>query len=212
MAMPKPQTQHPLSTMAKGKRGGGGGGDADEQQQKVQAVLLADSFNTNFRPISYEMPKVRECCHATALLYMPGVPAIVDILRCVSYCDRPHLVLNSFIVPCARRATKKLATQALNPVSEPPLVAQPQRTTLTLLLCRPLFICCLHAPSVGAVPVGSHANDRLHAGAAGQQWCGGSLCVLRKPCGSAQRLPECLLLEPAHGDQVGELTRPAYGV
>ncbi|KAG5182444.1 nucleotide-diphospho-sugar transferase [Tribonema minus] len=45
--------------MAKGKaKGGGDEHQQQDDQQKVQAVLLADSFNTNFRPISYEMPKV----------------------------------------------------------------------------------------------------------------------------------------------------------
>lgn len=48
--------------MAKGKgerKGGGGGSAAEvEQEQKLQAILLADSFNTNFRPISSDMPKV----------------------------------------------------------------------------------------------------------------------------------------------------------
>lgn len=47
--------------MAKGKsdkKAGGGGGVEDEQEQKLQAILLADSFNTNFRPISSDMPKV----------------------------------------------------------------------------------------------------------------------------------------------------------
>lgn len=46
--------------MAKGKGEKKGGGAADEEQeQKLQAILLADSFNTNFRPISSDMPKVR---------------------------------------------------------------------------------------------------------------------------------------------------------
>lgn len=48
--------------MAKGKgernKGGGGGAAEEEQEQKLQAILLADSFNTNFRPISSDMPKV----------------------------------------------------------------------------------------------------------------------------------------------------------
>ena len=46
--------------MAKGKGERKGGGAAEEEQeQKLQAILLADSFNTNFRPISSDMPKVR---------------------------------------------------------------------------------------------------------------------------------------------------------
>ncbi|CAB1104374.1 unnamed protein product [Ectocarpus sp. CCAP 1310/34] len=36
----------------------GGGAAVEEQEQKLQAILLADSFNTNFRPISSDMPKV----------------------------------------------------------------------------------------------------------------------------------------------------------
>lgn len=46
--------------MAKGKaeRKSGGGAQEMEQEQKLQAILLADSFNTNFRPISNDMPKV----------------------------------------------------------------------------------------------------------------------------------------------------------
>lgn len=45
--------------MAKGKsEKKGGGAPEDEQEQKLQAILLADSFNTNFRPISSDMPKV----------------------------------------------------------------------------------------------------------------------------------------------------------
>lgn len=50
--------------MAKGKgerKGGGGGAPEEEQEQKLQAILLADSFNTNFRPISSDIPKVRMC-------------------------------------------------------------------------------------------------------------------------------------------------------
>lgn len=50
--------------MAKGKgerKGGGGGAPEEEQEQKLQAILLADSFNTNFRPISSDTPKVGAC-------------------------------------------------------------------------------------------------------------------------------------------------------
>lgn len=49
------------SVMAKGKgeKKGGGAAAEEEQEQKLQAILLADSFNTNFRPISSDMPKVR---------------------------------------------------------------------------------------------------------------------------------------------------------
>lgn len=48
-----------LGNMAKGKGDRKGGGAAEEEQeQKLQAILLADSFNTNFRPISSDMPKV----------------------------------------------------------------------------------------------------------------------------------------------------------
>ena len=53
--------------MAKGKvdkKAGGSGSAEDEQEQKLQAILLADSFNTNFRPISSDMPKV---CSLTTL-------------------------------------------------------------------------------------------------------------------------------------------------
>ncbi|CAN0204491.1 unnamed protein product, partial [Ectocarpus fasciculatus] len=47
------------STMPKGTGERRGGGAAvEEQEQKLQAILLADSFNTNFRPISSDMPKV----------------------------------------------------------------------------------------------------------------------------------------------------------
>lgn len=48
------------SSMAKGKadkKAGGSGGAEDEQEQKLQAILLADSFNTNFRPVSSDIPK-----------------------------------------------------------------------------------------------------------------------------------------------------------
>lgn len=38
----------------------GGGAAVEEQEQKLQAILLADSFNTNFRPISSDMPKVSD--------------------------------------------------------------------------------------------------------------------------------------------------------
>jgi hypothetical protein len=44
--------------MAKGKAKRDGADGQAQDQQKVQAILLADSFNTNFRPISYEVPKV----------------------------------------------------------------------------------------------------------------------------------------------------------
>lgn len=46
----------------KGGSGGGGGSHEEDQEQKLQAILLADSFNTNFRPISNEMPKVNILC------------------------------------------------------------------------------------------------------------------------------------------------------
>lgn len=50
-----------VDTMAKGKveRKGGAGGHEEDQEQKLQAILLADSFNTNFRPISNDVPKVK---------------------------------------------------------------------------------------------------------------------------------------------------------
>lgn len=38
----------------------GGGAAVEEQEQKLQAILLADSFNTNFRPISSDVPKVSD--------------------------------------------------------------------------------------------------------------------------------------------------------
>jgi translation initiation factor eIF-2B subunit epsilon len=41
--------------------GGGGGGGADDElkrEQKLQAILLADSFQKSFRPITWEQPKV----------------------------------------------------------------------------------------------------------------------------------------------------------
>lgn len=59
----------------KGGGGGGGGSHEEDQEQKLQAILLADSFNTNFRPISNEIPKVRRLCFlasndsSCALLY-----------------------------------------------------------------------------------------------------------------------------------------------
>ncbi|CAM9510083.1 unnamed protein product, partial [Discosporangium mesarthrocarpum] len=49
--------------MAKGKvekKDGRSGAQEQEQEQKLQAILLADSFNTNFRPISSDMPKHKE--------------------------------------------------------------------------------------------------------------------------------------------------------
>ena len=45
----------------KAKAGGGGGGGGDEdvkREQKLQAILLADSFATTFRPVTWESPKV----------------------------------------------------------------------------------------------------------------------------------------------------------
>lgn len=62
--------------MAKGKsdkKGGGGGGVEDEQEQKLQAILLADSFNTNFRPISSDMPKVGRFFETAVDLYMYSI-------------------------------------------------------------------------------------------------------------------------------------------
>ncbi|KAL6498836.1 hypothetical protein OROGR_028383 [Orobanche gracilis] len=44
----------------KGSKGGTGGADADEELTRapLQAILLADSFATLFRPITLERPKV----------------------------------------------------------------------------------------------------------------------------------------------------------
>ena len=47
----------------KGGKGGGGGGDGgggldDSAKHKLQAVLLADTFNEHFRPLSFDEPKV----------------------------------------------------------------------------------------------------------------------------------------------------------
>ena len=42
----------------KKKKGGGGGNDEDQRNQKLQAILLADSFKQNFRPITLERPQM----------------------------------------------------------------------------------------------------------------------------------------------------------
>lgn len=47
------------------------GADQDEEEQPLQAVLIADSFNRRFFPITKDQPRVREanitssqCAHA----------------------------------------------------------------------------------------------------------------------------------------------------
>jgi hypothetical protein len=40
------------------KKGGGGGDDDVKREKPLQAVVLADSFTSTFRPISVEQPKV----------------------------------------------------------------------------------------------------------------------------------------------------------
>ena len=55
-----------------GSRGGGGAAaeDAVEQLTRVplQAILLADSFATKFRPITLERPKVSCLCFSACLI------------------------------------------------------------------------------------------------------------------------------------------------
>lgn len=69
--------------MAKGKSERKSGAAAEEEQeQKLQAILLADSFNTNFRPISSDMPKVRasRCVCFRAVLLCAALRAQVEPL------------------------------------------------------------------------------------------------------------------------------------
>ena len=40
------------------KKGDGGGGEDAKRDQKLQAILLADSFQKSFRPVTWETPKV----------------------------------------------------------------------------------------------------------------------------------------------------------
>ncbi len=48
---------------AKGAGGGGGGPDKDLQtEDQLAAVILADSFNQRFRPLTLEQPRVRCLC------------------------------------------------------------------------------------------------------------------------------------------------------
>ena len=42
-----------------GKKGEKGGDEDVKREKPLQAVVLADSFTTQFRPISLEQPKVR---------------------------------------------------------------------------------------------------------------------------------------------------------
>jgi hypothetical protein len=70
--------------MAKGKAKRDGADGQAQDQQKVQAILLADSFNTNFRPISYEMPKV----------------SALHPRQCTPSCLDPHRVVTT-IANCA---------------------------------------------------------------------------------------------------------------
>jgi translation initiation factor eIF-2B subunit epsilon len=37
---------------------GNAGAESDKREQKLQAVLMADSFTSTFRPLSWEIPKV----------------------------------------------------------------------------------------------------------------------------------------------------------
>ena len=44
---------------AKKKNEGGGSWRADDEKDKLQAVVIADSFNRKFTPITQDMPRVK---------------------------------------------------------------------------------------------------------------------------------------------------------
>ena len=44
---------------AKKKNEGGGNWRADDEKDKLQAVVIADSFNRKFTPITQDMPRVK---------------------------------------------------------------------------------------------------------------------------------------------------------
>ena len=43
-----------------GKRAKGKGDNSLEQEDVLQAVVIADSFNSRFAPVTFERPRVRE--------------------------------------------------------------------------------------------------------------------------------------------------------
>ena len=57
MSNPK-KTGKKEKTASAGKKGEGGGGEDSKRDQKLQAILLADSFQKAFRPVTWETPKV----------------------------------------------------------------------------------------------------------------------------------------------------------
>ena len=89
-----------------GKRGkaggaGGGGGDEDVKRDKpLQAVLLADSFTSTFRPVSFECPKVLfPLANAPMLAYSLDFLASNNVKEvfvcCISHADRVHEYIES---------------------------------------------------------------------------------------------------------------------
>ena len=42
--------------------GGGGGGDWQKDDDEIQAIIVADSFNRKFSPVTHELPRVLLLC------------------------------------------------------------------------------------------------------------------------------------------------------
>ncbi len=51
----------------KKKRGGGGAGEDFKQEDVLQAVVIADSFNVRFAPITNDKPRVSGSFHFEAI-------------------------------------------------------------------------------------------------------------------------------------------------
>ena len=87
----------------KGKQGGGGGGGGDEdvkREKPLQAILLADSFTSTFRPVSFERPKVLfPLANAPMLAYSLDFLASNNVKEvfvcCISHADRVHEYIES---------------------------------------------------------------------------------------------------------------------
>lgn len=57
--------------------------EQDEEEPQLQAVLVADSFNRKFFPVTKDQPRVRHCAELTALLPSANHAAKRTLLLCV---------------------------------------------------------------------------------------------------------------------------------
>lgn len=97
MSNPK-KTGKKEKTAGVGKKGEGGGGEDAKRDQKLQAILLADSFQKAFRPVTWEKPKV--------LLPLVNVPMIEYTIEFLAQngveevCCKRMIKFDSFMTDC----------------------------------------------------------------------------------------------------------------